>query len=252
MKEGKNITEETRKDLKFSGNMTVPGGLYKRVNVNGNMTIDGDLDCMDIRVNGNMYENGTLKTKTSWVNGFASLEGDLKAVEIDLNGEVRIDGDMAVDQIKAKGKLGVKGGITSDKLDVFGVLNVRGDCEAETFACKGALDIEGTLNAGNIEVRLYGPSRVKEIGGEKIDIRRSGDSKLKAIMVAIFTTLSFHRANLTVETLEGDEIILEHVTAKVVRGNSVTIGDGCEIDLVEYRTDFKKAAGASVLKHEKI
>jgi len=32
----------------------------------------------------------------------------------------------------------------------------------------------------------------------------------------------------------------------------VNIGDGCEIDLVEYKTDFKKTPGASVLKHVKV
>lgn len=246
------MSEENRRDLKFSGNMTVPGGLYKRVNVNGNVTIDGDVDCLDIKVNGNLREDGTLKTRTSWVNGVAIIGGDLRAGEIDLNGEARIEGDMAVDKIKARGKLGVKGGITSDKLDLFGQLETRGDCEAETFSCKGSLDVEGTLNADDIEIRLYGPSRAKEIGGGKIDIRRSGDNKLTSIMVAIFNTLSFHKASLTADTIEGDEIILEHVSAKVVRGNSVTIGEGCEIDLVEYRTEFKKASGASVPKHVKV
>jgi hypothetical protein len=51
-----------------------------------------------------------------------------------------------------------------------------------------------------------------------------------------------------VDTIEGDDIYLEHTTAKVMRGDTVDIGDGCEIDLVEYRTDLKKTPDASVLK----
>jgi hypothetical protein len=32
----------------------------------------------------------------------------------------------------------------------------------------------------------------------------------------------------------------------------VTLGKGCEIDRVEYRTDYKSSDGTSVLQHVKI
>ena len=72
------------------------------------------------------------------------------------------------------------------------------------------------------------------------------------LLTAILSPLNFYKAHLKAETIEGDDVYLEHTTAQVVRGNTVTIGEGCEIDLVEYRTDFKKTPGASVLKDMKV
>lgn len=39
---------------------------------------------------------------------------------------------------------------------------------------------------------------------------------------------------LEVETIEGDEIDLEGTKAELVRGKTVVIGAGCEIERVEY------------------
>lgn len=39
------------------------------------------------------------------------------------------------------------------------------------------------------------------------------------------------------ETIEGDDIHLELTRARVVRGNNVSIGSGCDIDLVEYKNN---------------
>ena len=39
---------------------------------------------------------------------------------------------------------------------------------------------------------------------------------------------------LETTVIEGDLISLENTKADVVRGNDITIGDGCEIGTVEY------------------
>ena len=52
------------------------------------------------------------------------------------------------------------------------------------------------------------------------------------------------------ESVEGDDIYLEYTTAKVVRGNTVRLGAGCKIDLVEYKTSLEKASDC-IVKEEK-
>ena len=131
-------------------------------------------------------------------------------------------------------------------------MKVNSNCEAENFNLKGVFNIEETLNADDITVKLYGPSETKEIGGSKIHVQKGGDNKLMELLTAILSPLNFYKAHLKAETIEGDDVYLEHTTAQVVRGNTVTIGEGCEIDLVEYRTYFKKTPGASVLKDMKV
>lgn len=59
-------------------------------------------------------------------------------------------------------------------------------------------------------------------------------------------------AELSAESIEGDEIYLENTNARVVRGNNVTIGPGCEIELVEFKNDFRQLKGAKVNDSKKI
>ena len=46
------------------------------------------------------------------------------------------------------------------------------------------------------------------------------------------------KGELTTELIEGDEIYLENTNAKIVRGNNITIGEGCNIGLIEYRGEI--------------
>ena len=57
---------------------------------------------------------------------------------------------------------------------------------------------------------------------------------------------------LTADIIEGDLIYLENTNAKIVRGNNVTIGTGCKIELVEYKESFKKDEKSIVDKNNKI
>jgi cytoskeletal protein CcmA (bactofilin family) len=246
------MSTELRKDLKYLGKMTSPGGVYKRVNFEGEVTIDGDLDCLEIKVNGILNEKGSLKLNIGKINGYAAVNGNMEANDININGELKVDGNISVKKITSNGKLVSRGKISSEEIDINGELKVNGNCEAENFNLKGVFNIEETLNADDITVKLYGPSETKEIGGSKIHVQKGGDNKLMELLTAILSPLNFYKAHLKAETIEGDDVYLEHTTAQVVRGNTVTIGESCEIDLVEYRTDFKKTPGASVLKDVKV
>jgi|AGTN01.2.fsa_nt_gi Protein of unknown function, DUF583. len=243
---------ETRRDIKYSGNMTMPGGVYKRVDINGNVTFDGDLDCLEYRANGNGTVTGNLKSENTNINGSVTINGDAAGSEIEIHGDGRFEGDLKIDSVKAHGKLLARGDVKAEKLEVSGQFDVRGKCDAETFFCKGAFDVAETLNVGDATVNLYGTSRVKEIVGGKITVRKARGDRLGKFFATITNPIDFYKEQLTTETIEGDEVAIEHTKAKTVRGTNVRIGDGCEIDLVEYRGSFEKTSKASVLKHVKI
>ena len=245
------MNSENRGDMKYSGLMTMPGGSYRRVKLEGMITIDGDLDCDDIRTEGLFTGNGTVKSTTGKFNGSANVKGSVVSDEVDVNGELKVGGDLSVQDIDVEGRLFVKGSVASENIDMRGELKAGGNCDAEVFNCKGTFKIDGTLNAGEINASLYAAAHAKEIGGEKISIRK-GDNTAMGILSTLFTPIIFGKTHLTVETIEGDDVHIEHTTAKVVRGDKVAIGDGCEIDLVEYRTDFKKTSGARVQKQVKV
>jgi len=241
---------ETRGDMKYSGVMTMPGGPYRHVSVEGVITIDGGIDCLEIRTEGVFTSNGDIKAGVGMINGVATIKGGLESGDMDVNGEFRVEGDLSVHYLRDEGRTNVKGSIAAESIDMQGELKVRGDCDAEVFGCNGALQIGGTLNAGDVSVSLYGPSSAKEIDGGKIVVKKG--AKSTGILVALFRPIVYGKARLTVDTIEGDDVDIEHTTARVIRGDRVAIGDGCHVDLVEYRGDFKKTPNAKVLKYVKV
>ena len=74
---------------------------------------------------------------------------------------------------------------------------------------------------------------------------------LKSLIKFIFLSLAIN-TGLCAETIEGDEIYLEYTKAKVIRGNNVTIGEGCEIELVEYKSLFEKSDKSVVIENKKL
>ncbi|MHB0976292.1 MAG: polymer-forming cytoskeletal protein [Candidatus Aquicultorales bacterium] len=220
---------EQRHDLKVAGAMSVAGGKYRNAVVSGAVTINGDLDCSALKVSGAATVNGNVKTGTAKISGVAHFLGDVKAEEL-----------------RVSGSTSVQGGVCCDRIEIVGDLDIQGDCEAEVFSARGAFDIGGLLNAGRIDVLLYGASKVKEIGGETISIRQE-----RSRIARIIKSLAGLRL-LTTDVVEGDDIHLEYVKAKVVRGNNIEVGVGCEIGLVEYRNDYRKVNGAKVKEERKM
>jgi cytoskeletal protein CcmA (bactofilin family) len=183
---------EQRRDMKFAGSMTVPGGLYKRVTCNGSITVDGDIDCPEIKMNGTYNGTGKTKATNAVINGGGDFSGDLKVEDLKMSGQAIIDGGLSGGSVKADDKLSVRKDVKVDRATIVGQLVTRGQCGAEMFSCNGFVEIEGSLNSGDVNTKLYGLSHVKEIGGEKINVRKGHESMLGKIATALFDTLGFH------------------------------------------------------------
>ena len=117
-----------------------------------------------------------------------------------------------------------------------GYLDIGEGCEADTFTSAGEFTIGGLLNAGVVDIRVWGTCKVREIGGETIDVR---DAR------TLWGFLGRPR-RLYCDVIEGDKISLENTTAKVVRGVDVDLGPGCDIEVVEYAGELRQGAGAKV------
>lgn len=182
-----------KRNWKISGTARSTGGSFNKVKVLGEAFVSGDLDCELLKVMGTLNVSGNLGCGTSKVMGTIDVEGDVHA----------------------------------NQMSVMGELTVAGDCNAEVFTSKGSFNVRGLLNAGEIEIQLYGDSSAREIGGDSIIVKPH------------FKWLNSGLRQLTVDTLEGDNIRLEHTTARVVRGNAVDIGPNCTIDVVEYQSTLR-------------
>ncbi|MBB6734877.1 hypothetical protein [Cohnella zeiphila] len=216
-------------DLRLVGTTESIGGHFGQVKIVGECRLNGKVEC------GSFTCTGT-----------SEVMGDFKAGLIKLTGELTVNGSFAVERGATTGEVRVRGGSRGDRLKVTGQLSVEGDCEYESLQATGAVQVDGLLGAETLELRLHGPSRAREVGGGRIQIKRSRMASIKKLFV------SAGPISMAADLIEGDILDLEYTFAKVVRGNQVRLGPGCEIERVEYRQKLSKSGGAKVGTEAKI
>lgn len=239
------MQEANKPDLIIHGSVNASGGQYNQVNVQGFGKIQGNVECEKLHCAGHVSIAGDVVATAAKVEGNASISGKVDMETAEVYGQLDVNGDVDVTKLRVDGSAKVHGSLTSEEVILRGFLKTTGDCAAELFQAKGSFTVGGLLNAGRIEVYLHGGCEVREMGGEHIEVRKAGVGALNKLLKHIFSN------TLSVDTVEGDEIYLEYTRAKVVRGNNVVIGPGCEIDLVEYATDFRHDPGAQIKAHAK-
>ncbi|MBP1962735.1 hypothetical protein [Paenibacillus aceris] len=233
-------------NLTITGSSTAIGGQYDKVKIVGEGNIEGDVQCNQLRCVGTMDMDGSLHAEHMSVVGTCSWTGGVQGNALKISGTVSVSGDAKIGKISGAGTLEARGDLYSDRLELKGQLVTAGDCEAEEFKIRGMFEVGGLLNAGEMDIKLYRISSAKEIGGEKIRIRRAS-----VLSPYSFFFMPASDAQLTVDVIEGDDIDLEYTKARVVRGNRVTIGAGCEIELVEYKESLQRKKDAVIHANSK-
>lgn len=239
------MSEQTRPNMTINGGGSVGAGVYGDVVVNGAGTIAGDLECELLKINGAGTADGNVKATRVIVNGSGSFTREVQAGEFVVNGDASIARGAGIGRLQVKGRGSVGGSLAATEVDIRGTLKVDGDTEADLFAGQGSFVIGGLLNAGTVNVELFGASAAREIGGEKVTISRSRHGLAEFIG-------AFSDKRLRTDTIEADEVWLEDTVARVVRGTRVTIGSGCEIGLVEYTESYTPAPDAKVTEAVKV
>lgn len=225
------MDKESRHNLTISGIGSSIGGVFRLVKIDGIGRVDGDINCSDFIVNGKADIHGSIKSSTAEIHGTASVQGSLHSDRLRVHGKVIVDGDFR-----------------GENIQVNGMVSVQGSCETERFDANGRL-LMSSLNAGYIQITLHGNSNIAEIGGERIQIRKQPGIDFAKWLKVLPIPLG---NRLTAQTIEGDDVYVEYTTAAVVRGANVSIGPGCEIGLVEYKTKFLQDKGSKVKKLEQI
>lgn len=259
---------EGKSDLKISGSGSYQGGIFNNVKISGSATINGDIECVDMGTSGSSKIIGSIRASEVTTSGMCkvsgdveaglvktsgtnNIEGNVKAEELKTSGTTKVGGDVKSDIINISGSINIGGNVHTENIMVSGLMTIGGDCESERFESSGGFKIGGLLNAGTIKVKLGGKSNVREIGGEKIEVKKWkqwGFLGFDEIIKNLFN----YEARLECESIEGDEVYLEFTKAAVVRGNNITIGRGCEIDTVEYTGNLNTIEDAVVKDIKKV
>jgi len=282
------MSEQKRKNVHLAGSGRISGGVYDTVTVAGSGRIEGDVDANLIKTAGSCRIDGDVKTRELKTAGSCRVSGDVRAERMKTAGSCAIEGDVHADEVKIAGTQTIEGSLKAKEITSAGSLKVAEDVEAEKFLSRGGFEIGGLLSAEEIKIELGG-GKVTEIGGTRIEVRRRGGAfwgwrraprvhihlergpeDLSETLESIFEELghigeeveravglgqafgwSRGSGYLEADTIEGDEIFLENTRARVVRGKKVQIGEGCEIELIEYSESLEIAPGAQVKEQKK-
>ncbi|WP_394138700.1 polymer-forming cytoskeletal protein [Cytobacillus oceanisediminis] len=239
------MNTKTLGNLVINGIGSSNGGSFEKVELNGKGTVNGDTECVKFYCNGSGTIHGNVKTGKAKISGAAKINGAVKAEELIINGSASIAEAISSKVMEVSGKSSIGGSVKCDEMTVNGKVSIEGDCETEIFRAEGAFSVAGLLNAETIDIKLFGDSRAKEIGGRNIKVVQHKESLLKLIK-------SIFQLKLEAEVIEGDEIELEGTVASIVRGKNVKIGKNCEIGLVEYSGEYDCQPGTLVKESRKI
>ncbi|MEN1937880.1 polymer-forming cytoskeletal protein [Paenibacillus sp. 102] len=203
------------------------GGEFYKVQLNGKGTVNGNIDCDDFECNGSGNVNGDLKSERTRISGSGKVDGKVDTENMRIDGKATITKDVKANNLKIAGKGTIGGTLKGEELKICGQATIDGNCEVDIFSSEGQFTVGGLLSADEIDIDIHGTCRAKEIGGQTIKVRHRA-----TVFSRLFKTV--FGSHLEAELLEGDNIDIDHVQIKTVRGNNVTVGPNCEIGLIEY------------------
>ena len=218
-------------DMKISGAGAIGAGEYDNVRISGSAKGEGLILCESFHLSGS-FSGGEIECSEDFhVSGAGKFAGNIKAKEIHVSGAIKTEGSM-------KGK----------EIKLSGAIKTGGDVEAEEIKISGEINCGGLINAEKLYVNLdsTASSAAENIGGSKITIEKGRSG-------GFFCRLLKKSGKFVVsESIEGDEIIIEHTKAKTVTGKYVMIGEGCEIELVQYSENIEISPKSKIGRCEKI
>jgi cytoskeletal protein CcmA (bactofilin family) len=189
------------------------------------------------------------------VSGSCHVAGAAQAKDMRISGSFHVGEDLIVENgAHVSGAMTCGGKVRCVTLSCSGGVSVKGDMEGEDVRVSGKLDCGGLLNAEKID--LYSAGHIGSIGGSEIKIHDDEWKKHNKITrMPLLSSLvgGGGRNRMKVdELIEGDIVALEYVTVPKVVGRVVAIGEGCEIDLVQYSEAIEIHPKAKVGKQERI
>ena len=209
------MNETIKNDLKINGSGKFSGGFYNNVIINGSGMINGDIDCNGFKVNGSGSVNGSVKCETGVVSGSCNISGKVYSNEFKVNGSTKVGGDATSKILRINGSMIIEGSLNGEDFQNRGSFKANGDCTLEKFDSKGGFSISGLLNAEDINIEIYGPCSVREIGGQTVKANIGRSFGVKKLVNTIMNILNL-KEELSAELIEADDIYLENTKARVV------------------------------------
>ncbi|AST91564.1 MULTISPECIES: polymer-forming cytoskeletal protein [Sutcliffiella] len=244
--------QKVLQDLKINGSMVVSGGSFNEVSINGKGTINGDVQCKEFKINGACDVNGKLKAETGVIRGNTNVEEDLYIGDFSVYGNATLQGNLYTSLFNVKGSCSVEKSINAEVIKPYGRLKVGDSCRADNFIARGVFDINDTLDSKIIDVTINGGKcSANVIKGEQVSVKLKGEEGFLKVLKSLFS-FGDDRGTLKANEIIGNDIQLAATKAKLVKGDRITLNDGCDIELVEYTESLEIVGKARVIESKKV
>ncbi len=247
--------------MNISGSGCITAGEYnEKISISGSGRMEGNIRCIALSCSGSVKGSGSVScSEEIRISGSCQLDGGISAHHITASGSARIGQDIKAETtVKASGAISCGGSIQCASLIGSGAVIIGKEAEAEEISISGKIKCTGLMNAEKIDISLVASgndNRIGSIGGSEIRIHNDWCKNKVSRSVARLPLLSklVGSAGLVVDELvEGDVVALEWVKCPKVTGRVVAIGEGCDIELVQYSEEIEIHPDAKVGKCEKI
>lgn len=252
----------SKTDIKIMGDGFISEGEYGTIKVMGRAQSEGNVkaeiikDMGDARFNGQtefgtlkvmgtMKQTGDLVSQYTKVLGNLEVTGSSEIEELVINGEMVLNGDLKCNNVTVNGRLTVKGNLYAKDIKIYGEMKTEGNIESEEAAIEGMIQCKGLFNAENISISPRANCFCKEIGASRVSIRKPKYNLLASLFI------SGGYGKVESELIEADEIELECVNAKEVKGHNIQLIDDCKINHVEYSGTFTMSESCEVERQTK-
>ena len=238
-------------DMHIAGSGNIPSGEYRKISVSGSGRLIGKVRCVSFSAAGSSKGEDIECAESFKMSGSSGFSGNVEAKNIKISGSFGCGGELiAKENLSASGSIKCEKSIKCEQLTAAGALKVE-DIEAERVKVSGTVNCVGLINAESIEIKFERGINIGSIGGSKIVI--AAKKRIKFLKrLPFFSSLKKAVCVNVNSSVEGDEVSLEYVTCPRVTGRDVTIGRGCNIDLVQYSENIEISPKAKVGKAEKI
>ncbi len=242
----------------------------------GSCRIDGDVKTKELKTAGSCRVAGDVTAKLMKTAGSCVIEGDVQADEVKIAGTQTVEGSLRAQEITSAGSLKVSEDVEAEKFLSRGGFEIGGLLSAEEIKIELGGGRVTEIGGTRLEVRRRGRSfwgwrreprvqihvrRGPERLGETLEdifenLGRIGEEVERAVGEGLGYAFGWSQGRgsgyLEADAIEADEIFLENTKARVVRGKKIQIGEGCEIETVEYSESLEIAPGAHVKEQRRV
>ena len=237
-------------NMRIAGYGIIPLGEYEYVTISGNCKLDGLVECKSFTCDGACKGVAIDCVGDVKFSGSGAFIGNLHGANISSAGSLSCGGDMVADgKIDCAGRVKCKGSIKCNELTLSGCADVGADIQADCVEVHGSVSCGKQLKAEKIEIKADGGTEIDGVCGGQIKI---GLSKPKSFFKKLPLIRKAFKGVYVKTCVEGKDVALDYVRCPKVVGENVTLGDECEIELVQYTESLQISPKAKVGKSEKI